>query len=97
MKLTSDDFGYAIRSWSHIVNKLDKTDLQALSTAIRTAFAKTYVGDKVRYIGDEYDSGFKFGDIVTVTGVFDRSISAVKDGCTVGYFISSGDYIGYLD
>lgn len=96
MKLTTDEFEAALTSWSHIINKLDKTDIQALSTAIRTAMAPTYVGDTVRYIGHCNDSGFEFGDVVIVTGVYQNSISAKKDGCVMGYYISKSDYVGHL-
>ena len=96
MKLTTDEFDAALSTWSHIINKLDKTDIQALSTAIRTAMAKTYVGDRVRYIGHYDDSGFEFGDVVIVTGVYQNSISAKRDGCDMGYYISNSDYVGYL-
>lgn len=96
MKLTSDDFDQALTAWSHILNKLDKTDIQALSTAIRTAMAPTYIGDKVRYVGHSDDSGFEFGDVVTVTGVYQNSISAKKEGSEMGYYISKSDYVGYL-
>lgn len=96
MKLTDEDFDHAFKAWSHIINKLDKTDIQALSTAIRTAMSPTFVGDKVRYVGHHYDSGFQFGDIVVVTGVYQNSISARKEGSEMGYYVSNSDYVGYL-
>jgi hypothetical protein len=96
VKLTSENFDHALKAWSHIINKLDKTDIQAISTAVRTAMAPAYIGDKVRYVGHPNDSGFEFGDIVIVTGVYQNSISARKEGCEIGYYVSNSDYVGYL-
>lgn len=97
MEFTTYEFDHAFTAWAHIINKLDKTDLQALSTACRTAFSTVHVGDKVRFIGHEDDSGFKFGDVVRVTGVYPNSISAAREGMEMGYYISKGDYIGFLE